>query len=82
MAGVCVLGGGGVCWGSCVAGHAWLGACMAGGMCGGRHAWWGGACVAGGACMAGGVCGRGEGVCMVGGCVACIPPSSRYYEIP
>ena len=35
-------------------GHAWQGACMAGG-----HAWHRGACI--GACMAGGMYGSGEG---------------------
>ena len=45
-----------------VRGHAWLGACVVGGMCGRGHAWWG--CVAGG--MHGGMCGGG-GACVVGG---------------
>ena len=66
----CPQGGGGMCSG----GHAWqgvcvVGACMAGGvgtcMAGacivGRHAWWGGACVAGGM--------HGRGACMEGVCV-------------
>ena len=52
-------------------GHAWQGACMAGGRAcvAGGHAWQG-ACVVGGACMAGGVHGRGhvwQGACMAGG---------------
>ena len=46
-------------------GHVWgCGACMARGVHGGEHAWWG-ACMLGGSCMAGeggmyggGVCGR------------------------
>ena len=63
-------------------GHAWWGACVAGGMCGGVCAWQGGMCGKGGrhgkgerTCMVGdmhgGVCGKGghawRGACMVGG---------------
>ena len=54
-------------------GHAWRGACMAGGECmvgvALGHAWWGGGVHGGGACMVG-VCivggMHGRGVCMVG----------------
>ena len=62
-------------------GHAWWGACVTGGVCGGvGHAWWG-ACMARGECMVGGMHGRGHAwwggvhgrghACVVGGaCVA------------
>ena len=69
--GVCVTEGGGMCdmgkhgRGTCmVGGHAWQGACMAGGMHGiWGHAWQG-------VCMAGGICNRGcawQGGCMAEG---------------
>ena len=44
-------------------GHACLGVCMAGGVCGRRRVRQG--CMCWGACMAGGMCGRG--VCEAGG---------------
>ena len=66
-----------VWWGvACMAGrHAWQGACMAGGMHGGGHAWqgwhaWQGVCMVGGCVVVGGMCGRGGmhgGGCMAGG---------------
>ena len=73
-------GKGDVWWGACMAG----GTCLVGeGMCGR------GACLTGGACMAGvawqggmvdgGMLGRGSA--WQGVCVACMPPSGRYYEI-
>ena len=50
---------GGVCM---MGGHAWQGACVAGGMCGGGNVWQGGM-------HCGGVCGRGH-AWWGGGCVA------------
>ena len=56
---------------ACVVGGRYAWCVWQGGMCGGRHAWWG--CAWHGACMAEGACGA---------CGACMPPSpNRYYEI-
>ena len=67
-----MCGGGGACM---AGGPVWQGACMAGGVHGEGHSWWG-ACMAKGTCVAGGVHGSGGNAWQGGihvrrrGCVA------------
>ena len=65
--------------GTCVAGDAWQGVCMAEGVCG-RGCVWQGLCVAGVVRGRGVMCGKG-GMCGRGTCMPHMPPMDRMTDM-